>query len=42
MHGRGLQLVEALADRWGSERDALGTSVWFALELDEQAQSASG
>jgi anti-sigma regulatory factor (Ser/Thr protein kinase) len=33
VHGRGLQLVEALADRWGSERDAIGTSVWFALEV---------
>ena len=32
--GRGLQLVAALADRWGSERDAIGTSVWFALELE--------
>jgi anti-sigma regulatory factor (Ser/Thr protein kinase) len=42
VHGRGLQLVEALADRWGSERDALGTSVWFALELDEEARTASG
>jgi anti-sigma regulatory factor (Ser/Thr protein kinase) len=34
VHGRGLQLVEALSDRWGSERDALGTSVWFSLELE--------
>jgi anti-sigma regulatory factor (Ser/Thr protein kinase) len=34
VHGRGLQLVEALADRWGSERDAVGTRVWFSLELD--------
>ena len=34
VHGRGLQLVEALSDRWGSERDAAGTTVWFALELD--------
>jgi anti-sigma regulatory factor (Ser/Thr protein kinase) len=34
VHGRGLQLVEALADRWGSEHDAVGTSVWFALEID--------
>ncbi len=42
VHGRGLQLVEALADRWGSERDALGTSVWFSLELDSEARSASG
>ena len=38
VHGRGLQLVEALADRWGSERDALGTSVWFSLELDTERQ----
>jgi anti-sigma regulatory factor (Ser/Thr protein kinase) len=42
VHGRGLQLVEALADRWGSERDALGTSVWFALELDGAHLGASG
>ncbi len=35
VHGRGLQLVDALADRWGSERDAIGTSVWFSLELEE-------
>jgi anti-sigma regulatory factor (Ser/Thr protein kinase) len=34
VHGRGLQLVEALADRWGSERDATGSRVWFSLELD--------
>lgn len=37
VHGRGLQLVEALADRWGSERDAVGTTVWFALELHHDA-----
>jgi anti-sigma regulatory factor (Ser/Thr protein kinase) len=42
VHGRGLQLVEALADRWGSERDARGTSVWFALELDPDHGAASG
>ena len=42
VHGRGLQLVEALADRWGSERDAVGTTVWFSLELDAEARSASG
>ncbi|WP_346387359.1 ATP-binding protein [Nocardioides sp.] len=34
VYGRGLMLVEALSDRWGSERDATGTTVWFALELD--------
>ena len=26
-------LVDALADRWGSEVDASGTSAWFILEL---------
>ncbi|GAB3760331.1 hypothetical protein GCM10027600_00150 [Nocardioides ginsengisegetis] len=31
--GRGLMLVDALADRWGSEQDATGTTAWFALEL---------
>lgn len=31
--GRGLQLVDALADRWGSERDADGTRAWFDLVL---------
>nr|WP_281381013.1 ATP-binding protein [Nocardioides panaciterrulae] len=31
--GRGLMLVDALADRWGSEADASGTTAWFALEL---------
>jgi anti-sigma regulatory factor (Ser/Thr protein kinase) len=41
VHGRGLQLVEALADRWGSERDAIGTRVWFSLELGE-SREASG
>jgi anti-sigma regulatory factor (Ser/Thr protein kinase) len=33
VHGRGLQLVEALASRWGSELDAIGTTVWFILDL---------
>ena len=40
--GRGLQLVAALADRWGSERDAVGTSVWFALELAGERTGAVG
>lgn len=33
VHGRGLQLVEALADRWGYELDGEGALVWFALDL---------
>ena len=32
VHGRGLQLVEALSTRWGSELDAVGMTVWFVLE----------
>lgn len=35
VYGRGLMLVDALSDRWGSERDVTGTTVWFALELHE-------
>ena len=32
VHGRGLQLVDALSTRWGSELDAVGMTVWFMLE----------
>ena len=32
VHGRGLQLVDALASRRGSERDADGFSTWFVME----------
>ena len=38
VHGRGLLIVEAMADRWGSERDAVGTTVWFALEIDHRGE----
>lgn len=31
--GRGLALVEAIATRWGMERDADGKLVWFSLEF---------
>jgi anti-sigma regulatory factor (Ser/Thr protein kinase) len=37
VHGRGLQLVDALATRWSSEPDADGTTVWFALETSAPA-----
>ena len=33
VHGRGLQLVDALATRWGSELDNVGTTVWFVLDV---------
>ncbi|MEO9323370.1 ATP-binding protein [Nocardioides sp. C4-1] len=32
VHGRGLQLVAALSSRWGSDLDAVGTTVWFVLD----------
>lgn len=32
VHGRGLHLVDALATRWGSDLDTVGTTVWFVLE----------
>jgi anti-sigma regulatory factor (Ser/Thr protein kinase) len=32
VHGRGLQLVEALATSWGHDADADGASVWFEID----------
>ena len=29
--GRGLVLVDALVDRWGTERNEVGTTAWGAL-----------
>jgi hypothetical protein len=31
-NGRGLFLVNALSDAWGSRRTSTGKVVWFALE----------
>ena len=31
--GFGLLFVNSLADRWGSERSPIGTTVWFELDL---------
>jgi anti-sigma regulatory factor (Ser/Thr protein kinase) len=39
--GRGLVLVDALTDRWGTERDAVGTTAWFALELSDEGADGS-
>jgi anti-sigma regulatory factor (Ser/Thr protein kinase) len=33
VHGRGLQLVDALASRWGYGVDATGASAWFELKV---------
>lgn len=39
--GRGLGLVAALVDRWGTGRDLTGTTAWFQLELaDQEAERA--
>ena len=39
--GRGLMLVDALADRWASEHDATGTTAWFALNLAGSSASSA-
>jgi anti-sigma regulatory factor (Ser/Thr protein kinase) len=31
--GRGLQLVQALASRWGVREDVAGRTIWFELDL---------
>ncbi|MEV5985296.1 ATP-binding protein [Streptomyces sp. NPDC052051] len=33
-HGRGLLLVESLADAWGVRAHGVGKSVWFELDTD--------
>ena len=38
--GRGMHLVEALADRWGVEETSAGKCVWFAVALAAGEQSA--
>ena len=37
--GRGLTLIDAIADRWGSDRDVSGTIAWFVLELENGCRS---
>jgi len=37
--GRGLLLVERIAARWGTEKDANGKFVWFELHTGGQAVS---
>jgi anti-sigma regulatory factor (Ser/Thr protein kinase) len=32
--GRGLRLVQTLADRWGVESHEMGKTVWFEFDLD--------
>ncbi|HJU81379.1 MAG TPA: ATP-binding protein [Acidimicrobiia bacterium] len=35
--GRGLHIVDALADRWGVEEEPGGKTVWFELERENAA-----
>ena len=40
VRGRGLALVEAIADAWGNERTSRGTTVWFELSLEQEDPAA--
>ena len=40
--GRGLQLVDALSNSWGVERDEDGKAVWFRLQLHPAVASNGG
>ncbi|HET9559399.1 MAG TPA: ATP-binding protein, partial [Actinomycetota bacterium] len=43
MTGRGLDLFDALSDRWGVDGTSAGWTVWFELDLAaEQARSDAG
>jgi len=42
VHGRGLALVDELSDRWGSELDATGLTVWFVLEVERAVAAGRG
>ena len=42
MTGRGLVVVDALADRWGSEAEADGKRVWFELGTGGEEQGPLG
>lgn len=37
VHGRGLHLVDVLAQRWGYQLHTVGTTVWFVLDLAPDA-----
>ena len=44
MHGRGLMIVQSLADEWGvtGVSGGIGKTVWFRLRLQSTAPTASG
>ena len=40
--GRGLLLVDALSDRWGTDHDDRGTRSWFTLTVDADRSESAG
>jgi anti-sigma regulatory factor (Ser/Thr protein kinase) len=38
--GRGMVIIEALADRWGVRRHLLGKTVWFEIRVPARPRSA--
>jgi hypothetical protein len=38
--GRGLRIVQALADHWGITPTADGKTIWFEIDLDEPKPTA--
>jgi anti-sigma regulatory factor (Ser/Thr protein kinase) len=39
-NGRGLELVDGLADRWGWQREGAGKRIWCEIDRDEKDRSA--
>lgn len=39
--GRGLSIVDAIAERWGFDRDALGQSVWAEIRWPTEDRAAA-
>ena len=38
--GRGLQIVDTVADRWGVDQSSIGKSVWFEIDARERDHRA--
>ncbi len=41
-NGRGLRVIDALADRWGVDAEEAGKRVWFELDVTPLAARPSG
>nr|WP_244188764.1 ATP-binding protein [Streptomyces yokosukanensis] len=40
--GRGIELLDLLADAWGSMRTATGKTMWFELQAEDRPRGTSG